>query len=292
MVNRRRKLTTREQLQQLLQLAGEEQLQAAVAAMTASRDLEVVQSAINILREAERPDLRDALLQKYQWCQEQPNRRDGGGFIRASIIRAMIPVSAPDDSRLFQQAILTYEMDGPTEVCGDLRAAGLIALNEIDPELAESYSARFLLDPQFTFSGEPVTTAIKVLVSHQNLAPIFAVVSWNMGRNDVIAEGLRSLTDLQDDLVPLLVDRYIENEDEQIILGLFELLLGHRTRDAWASTIEKWFRTTTVMDLYGIVAIQVVASRSETLINMLRNIRTQEADLLRQELLDQALALV
>lgn len=286
-----RKPTPREQRAQIERLQGDERIEATIQAMTTSRDLEVVRFAIDLLGEEEQPQLRDDLLRKYAWCQAQPHRRDGGGFIRAAIIRAVRPVSSPEDTSLFQQATLTYEMDGPTEVCGDLRSVGLLALNDLDPDLAANYAARFLLDPQFTFSGEPITTAIRLLASHGNLAPIFGVVSWGMTRSDVIAEGLRNLTELHDNLLPLLVDRYLANEDEQIILGLFELLLGHRTRDTWAVTIETWFRTTTVMDLYGIVAIQVVGSRSEMLINMLRSIRNEELDRLRQELLDQALAL-
>lgn len=286
-----RRVTTREQLNYLHRLAGEEQVGAAVKAMNTSSDLEVVQAAIEILRERALPELREQLLAKYAWCRAHPHRRDGGGFIRAAIVRAMVPVSSPEDSALFQEAVLTYEMDGPTEVCGDLRAAGLIALNDIDPDLAASYAARFLLDPQFTFSGEPVTTAIKLLASHSNLAPIFGALSWGMGRSDVIAEGLRNLTEIHDDLLPILVERYIKDEDEQIILGLFELLLGHRTRDTWSETIRQWFQTTTVMDLYGIVAIQVVASRSEVLIGMLRDIRSTEVDRLRLGMLDQALEL-
>ncbi len=75
----------------------------------------------------------------------------------------------------------------------------------------------------------------------------------------MIAEGLRSLIELQDDLMPVL--------------------------------IEHWFRSATVMDLYGIAAIQIVVLRSEPLIWMLWNIRNQEFDHMRQEMLDQALAL-
>lgn len=286
-----RKHTNREQLVDLKRLRGTEQIVAAIAAMHTSRDLEIVRYAIDIVRQAEDETHRADLLQKYAWCQADPHRRDGGGFIRSAIVRGLKPISAPADSALFQQAILTYEMDGPTEVCGELRSAGLLALNDIDPELAAAYAARFLPDPQFTFSGEPVTTAIKLLASHNNLAPIFGAISWGMGRSDVIAEGLRNLTELHDDLLPLLLAKYIESEDEQIILGLFDLLLGHRTRDSWVDTIETWFRTTTVMDLYGIIAIQVVASRSEILINTLRTIRNDEPDSLRRGMLDQALAL-
>lgn len=286
-----RRQSIREVRDQIENLEGQDRIDSAVLMLKSSRDLEILRYVIDIIREEESPALRDDLLQKYAWCQAQPHRRDGGGFIRAAIMRALAPISSPEDSALMQQAILTYEMDGPTEVCGDLRAAGLLALNDLDPDLAANYSARFLLDPQFTFSGEPITTAIRLLASHGNLAPIFGAVSWGMGRSDVIAEGLRNLIEIHEDLLSILLERYIDSEDEQIILGLFELLLGHRTRDAWVSTIEGWFRTTTVMDLYGIVAIQVVGSRSEVLIDMLRDLRSAEFDQLRQGMLDQALDL-
>ncbi len=278
-------------LADLHHLEGDERLHAAARIMHESHDLDVVRTAIGILGDAESPACRDDLIAKYSWCDARPERRDGGGYIRAAILRALRPISDPSDSTLFQRAMSSYEIDGAMELCGDLRAAGLLAMNDIDPGLAANWAARLMLDPQVTFSGDPATTAIRLLASHGNLALIFGVVSWGSGRNDVLAEGLRNLTELQADLLPLLVEHYIDNEDEQIILGLFDLLLGHAARDMWCDEMERWFRTTTVMDLYGIVAIQVVASRSEALITMLRNLRAAEIDPLRRGMLDQALAL-
>lgn len=290
MANTRRQ-SIRELRDELETLSGDEQLGAAIKAMHTGRDLEVIQHAIAIISSHETPEARADLIGKYRWCQEQPHKRDGGGFIRAAIIRALRPVSCPEDTALFQQAIQTYEMDGPIEVCADLRAAGLLAMNDVHPDLAANLAARLILDPQITFSGEPATTSIALLASHANLAPIFGVVSWGKARSDVIAEGLRNLTELPTELLPMLVEFYLENEDEQIILGLFDLLLGHPSRDSWVNEIERWFRTTTVMDLYGIAAIQVVGSRSEVLITMLKALRETEFDRLRQGLLDQALRL-
>lgn len=290
MANTRRQ-SIREQRDELADLVGNDQLQAAIKAMHAGRDLEIVQFAIGLIARHETPDAREDLIGKYHWCQHQPHKRDGGAFIRAALVRALRPISGPEDAALFQQAIQTYEMDGPFEVCADLRAAGLLAMNDVHPDLAANFSARLILDPQITFSGEPANTAIALLASHANLAPIFGIVSWGQGRNDVIAEGLRNLTELPTELLPMLVELYLENEDEQIILGLFDLLLGHPSRDSWVDEIERWFRTTTVMDLYGIAAIQVVGSRSDVLIAMLRKLRANEFDSLRQGMLDQALEL-
>lgn len=283
--------TSADQRHELATLTGEELLAAAVSIMHKSNDLDVVRKAIGILGEAEEPRFRPELTKKYDWCDAQSHRRDGGGYIRSAIVRALRPIAERDDAPLFRRAMLTYELDGALELCADLRAGALLAMNEILPEEAAIWAARFLLDGQVTFSGEPARSAIALLASHGNLAPVFGLVSWGEARGEVIGEGLRGLTEIPDDLVPMLVDRYLGNEDEQVILGLFDLLLGHRTREAWAETIERWFRTTTVMDLYGIVAFQIVGSRSEVLIEMLRKLRADEHDRLRQELLDQALAL-
>ena len=286
------KQSAREQFNDLPHLQGDEWRRAVARIMHEGRDLDTVRRAIGMIGDAEDPAFRDELKQKYDWCDAQPEKRDGGGYIRAAIVRALRPISDPTDVDLFQRAMSSYEIDGAMELDGDLRAAGLLAMNDIDPDLAANWAARLVLDPQMTFSGDPANTAIRLLASHGNLAPIFGLVSWGEARTDVLAEGLRNLVELQDELLPILVDRYLENDDEQIILGLFDLLLAHRNRDSWASEIEHWFRTTTVMDLYGIVAIQVVASRSEPLITMLRNLRELEIDAMRVSMLDQALELV
>lgn len=282
---------TRTEKQELDALSGDDQTKRALAVMQHSRDLDLTRHAIAILGAAESLALRDDLVAKYEWCDAQPHRHDGGAYIRSAIIRALRPISQPADIALLLRAMQTYEMDGPFEMCGDLRAAALWTMNDVDPEIAANLATRFMNDPQVTFSGEPANTAIALLASHNNLAPIFGAVSWGHLRAESLAEGLRNLVDLPAELLPILVDQYLESEDEQIILGLFDLLLGHATRDLWVETMERWFRTTTVMDLYGIVAMQIVGSRSEALITMLRNLRECEMDRMRAGLLDQALEL-
>ncbi|MCA9833212.1 MAG: hypothetical protein KC435_04655 [Thermomicrobiales bacterium] len=272
-------------------LRGEEQIARAIELMRKSIDLDLTRHAIGILGRAESASLHDVLVEKYQWCDEQPHRRDGGAYIRSAIVRAIRPISGPADVSLLLHAMQTYEHDAAWEVCSDLRAAAMMTMNDINPEITADFAVRFMHEPEATLSDEPALSAIRLLASHGNLAPIFGTVSWGHGRTEVVAEGLRNLVELPDELVPILVDQFIENENEQIILGLFDLLLAHQTRDSWANTIEGWFRMTTVMDLYGIIAMQIVASRSDVLIGMLRDIRSEEVDSLRRGLLDQALEL-
>lgn len=264
---------------------------AAKRLIRTSRHLDVVRTAIGIIGDARDPAHRDALYEKYAWCETKPAHNDTSGYIRETIVKALQPIVQPADLPLLQRALTTYQMDGAYEVCAGLRAAALIASNDIDPAYAALFAARFLTDPLNSFSGEPATTAIRVLAAQQNLAPIFGLVSWGKANGETIAEGLRNLTELPGSLLPLLIEQYRDSEDEQVVLGLFDLILGHPTRDAWVDEVMTFFRTTTLMDLYGIIAIQVVASRSGPLIEALRELRATEFDPLRQQMLDQALEL-
>lgn len=259
--------------------------------MRSSRHLDVVRTAIRIIGEARDPAHRPVLHEKFAWCETKPVQHDTSAYIREAIVKALQPIVSADDIPLLQRGLVTYQMDGAYEVCAGLRAASLIAMNDADPGLAALYAARFLTDPRNSFSGEPATTAIRVLAAQQNLAPVFGLVSWGNGNGETIGEGLRHLTELPASLLPLLLERYRESEDEQVVLGLFDLLLGHPTRDDWVDEVMAFFRTTTLMDLYGVIAIQVVASRSGVLIAALRDLRSMEFDRLRQQMLDQALEL-
>ncbi|HWV24116.1 MAG TPA: hypothetical protein VNZ58_07990 [Thermomicrobiales bacterium] len=264
------------------------QLHEAVRLMEKSRDLDVVRAAIGIIGDAADPDLRSALHRKYDACEQ---RNDGSGYIRAAIVRALQPIVQESDRPLLQRALTTYQMVGLYEVCAELRAAALVTVNDLDPGFAALFAARFLTDPRNSFSGEPARTAIQLLAAQQNLAPIFALASWGNAIGEIIGDALRNLVELPESLLPLLIMHYRDSEDEQVLLGLFDLLLGHATRDDWMDEFALFFRSTTLIDLYGIVAMQIVASRSEVLIGLLRNLAEIERDPVRKSLLDHALEL-
>ena len=84
----------------------------AVRLMEKSRHLEVIRAAIRVLRDAPDPAHRPALHRKYEWCETQSTQRDGSGYIRAEIVRALQPIVQPDDLPLLQRAMLTYQMVG------------------------------------------------------------------------------------------------------------------------------------------------------------------------------------
>jgi hypothetical protein len=269
----------------------EAQIARAVKLLEKSRHLEVVRAALKVISEATDPALRPVLNRKYDWCDQQPVQRDGSGYIRAEIVRALQPIVQAEDLPLLHRALTTYQMVGMYEVCAELRAAALVTINDLDPGFAALFAARFLTDPRTSFSDEPARTAIRLLAAQQNLAPIFALVSWGNANGEITGEALRNLVDLPASLLPLLVEQYRDSEDEQVLLGLFDLLLGHPTRDEWMDEFAFFFRTTTQIDLYGIIAMQVVASRSEALIALLRNLAEAEHNHEKKRLLDHALEL-
>lgn len=270
-----------------------EQVAMAQDLVATSRDLEVIRPALAVLGAANDPVLRPFLHEKYAWCETQPVRRDSSGFIRAGIVKALTPVIHVDDLPILLRALTTYQMQGLYELCAELRAAALIALNDLDPELAAYHAARLLTDPRTSFSGQPALTAVKVLGAQQNLAPLFALAAWRDGRSDVIAECLRQLTTMPAELMPLLVERYREEqEDEEILLGYFDLLLGRADSATWADEIDAFLHATTLMDLYGLVVTQIVASRNEPLIARLQTLAADESDPAKRPLLDHALSLL
>lgn len=291
--SRQRRYDARDQIDRLRALADDPAAQAqfAITLMHDARDLDVARAAIGRLADLEDPAARDDLRAKYEWCNQQPTRRDGGGYIRAAVVRALRPISGPDELPIAIRAMRTYEMDGPFELCGELRTAGLLLANDIDPAVAAIFAARLLSDPQMSYSGEPAGTAIRLLASHGNLAPIFGVVSWQQARPEVLGEGLRSLTAITPEVLPMIVQLYQDTDDEQIMLGLIDLLLGHPTRDQWADTLRRIITDGTMPDLTSVIATQIVASRSETLIDMLRDVARVESDVRRRDDLLRALEL-
>jgi hypothetical protein len=279
------------QIDALNALAGDPVAQGelAVSYVTKSKNMELLRPALNVLQARLDPALRPLLHDKYHWCAAVPERNDSGGVVRAAIIRALQPIIHQDDLPILRQGLVSYQMVGMYEVTAELRVAALIALNDLDPDLAALFAARFLNDPRNSNSGEPALTAIRLLAAQQDVATLFGFAAWPNAGAQETAEALRSLVDLPASMVPFLIEQYHEREDEQILLGLFDLLLAHPARAQWHDTIEDFLRTTRLLDLYALIVTQIVASRDESLIRMLRELAAGERDRIRYELLQNAL---
>jgi len=289
------------QLDALRALEDDPEAQAALALdyVAQSRDLEVLRPALDVIRVQADPAVRPVLHEKYAWCEANPERNDSGGFTRAAIIRALQPIVNDDDLPLLQRALLSYGWVGMYEVCAEVRATALNALADLDPDLSTFYAARFLRDPHNSNSGEPALSAVRLLAAQGQLAPLFGYAAfpptpgegpaWLQGTSEIAGEALRNLAGLPASLVPLLIEAYRKSEDEQLLLGLYDLLLAHPARAQWRPVIEEFLRTTRYLDLYGLVVTQIVVTRDEELIAMLREMAAEERDRTRYDLLQHAL---
>jgi len=251
-----------------------------------SGNLEVVKAAVVALGGMEDAGNRAVLHEVYA---TGTDRTDAGGFIRAAVVRALQPIVSEADRPLLMTALATYQTQGIYEICGDLRTAALVVMNDLDPDLAAFFAAGFLQDPGNALSGQPGTTAIRVLAAQQKLELPYALASWGQGPPELLGEMLRNLADLPTPLIDRLVDRYRDHEDDQVLLGLFDLLLGHPERARWHGAIVAFLETTDLLDLYGLVVMQIVASRDADLIAILRRMERTEPVRRKAELLQLAL---
>jgi hypothetical protein len=267
----------------------EAQAELAISYLRDSKNMEVLRPALTVLQGREDPSLRPLLHETYAWCARAPERNDSGGVVRAAVIRALRPTVHVDDLPILREGLVSYQAVGMYDVTAELRVAALVTLNDLDPNLAALYAARFLHDPRNSNSGEPALTSIRLLAAQQVTPALFAYAAWPGGNGELLGEALRNLVDLPAEMVPFLIETHGRNEDEQVLLGLYDLLLGHLERARWTGVIEGFLRSTRLLDLFGLVATQIVVTRDQDLIDLLRRLAAEETDRVRYELLTQAL---
>ncbi len=258
-----------------------------------AKDPQAVTAAVKVLGESGDERYRRVLLGRYERCDARGPRRDPGGTIRAAILQALRPISLPEDVPLLEHAVTTYEFLYGEEA-GDLRAAGLLALNDLDGELAGYHAVRLLNDHEYTWktSGEPAVTAVRVLASQDQLLPVYAYALRDGEYvSDVLAECLRHLVRLPRTLLARLVERYGESEDEIVLLGLFDLLLEHEARDEYRDFLFDFLRRTNLYNIYRYLVMTLITSHEEGLAEGVRALERTERDSGKQAILREALAL-
>ncbi len=127
-------------IQQLRSLAATPAAQAAYAAtlLHAKLGQEVIGAALQVLQKIPFTQARPALVDLYTYYTKQGDARDPSAFTRAAIIRALRQIVLPVDRPLLIQATETYVFPPPSfkEEGAPLRSAALLALNEVDDQLA------------------------------------------------------------------------------------------------------------------------------------------------------------
>lgn len=291
---------TNSALQQLHDLAPDARAQAeyALTLLTPRTRRDVLMAALDILAQTPTPAARISLLDLYAHFADQQGKRDPGAYVRSAVLQALRPTVEPGDRDTLLTAVTTYEYSPPdfTDDASLLRAAGLIALSDVDDELSRYHAVRLLADMENTerMSGEPAVTAAQVLGAQHELTPLFfyAMRPAHPDYGEVMAESLRQLTALPPAMIPTLVARHDESEDAIILLGLFDLLLGHESGPQEIDYINDFLAATRQYDVYRYLVTAMIASGNQTLLNTLLASARYERDKEKITILTRALALM
>jgi hypothetical protein len=141
-------------------------------------------------------------------------------------------------------------------------------------------------------SGEPAVTAARLLAMREQTLPLYGMVASGGGTPEVRAECLRGLTALPVSLVARLLEQYHDEKDSAVLVGLFDLLLGHASRAEFAGFIGSFLGRTQSIDLYRFVVNSIVASRDPALTALLQRQDGPAENSPKGQVLREALALI
>ena len=230
---REREADVRRSLDRLASLRIDPEARARLAATliegTARADLLMACAAS--LEEHPVSEAREPLISAYERVSADAKKVDAGGELRAALLRALRPVAGRQDIALLEAAAQVYETSVQGPGATGLRAAAVVALTDVAPDLAVLHAVRLLAeadDPRRTGmnTGEPAVTAARVLGVSGEMPALYlaATMNWRPPE-EVLAECLRQLTELPGPSVAGLVERYREHRGQLVQLGLVDLVV-------------------------------------------------------------------
>lgn len=244
------------------------QVELGLALLGRAKNPEAIASAAGMFGETADPRIRKVIGEKYAYLNAEPRRRDSGCFQRGALVRALRGRATVEDVPLLETALWTHEIIGRFDSASDLRAAALVTLNDVDGRLASFHATRLLSDAH-EMSGEPAVTAARLLAAREEFLPLYQLVMNGGGRSEIRAECLRGLIGLPASLMERLLGQYMNEKDETILVGLFDLLLTHPFRASFADAVGSFLDRTQSLDLYRFMVSSVVATREPVLIAVL-----------------------
>ena len=245
-----------------------------LALLGRARSAEAVTAALSVIA-AGNPRLRDAVLQRYHHISAEPRRLDADCGIRAALLRGLRHCALAADIGLLEDAVQTYEFGAHGErthgdVACNLRAAGLLALAEVDEPLAAFHATRLLAD-RFTAAGsrEPALTAVRLLAATGQHLPLYRHVLQDGAIGEEAAECFRALAEAPAGILLDLAERWQSSSDEIALLGLFDTLLGHPELVRFSGFVMRFIEESPLLDLVAYVVAAIVAGHSEALSELL-----------------------
>ncbi|HEX6349342.1 MAG TPA: hypothetical protein VF160_08120 [Candidatus Dormibacteraeota bacterium] len=220
--------------------------------------------------------LRATLVERYDALAAAP-RRDPAARLRAELLNALRPLVTVEDRERVEAALTTYEFGPLGENCSGLRAAALLCLAELDPDAAELHSVHLLGDGDRRtekMSGQPALTATEFLVSRGQLAPVYLyALAAYPGSEDAsrepLAAALRNLAPLPAALALDLARRHATNASPAVLVGLFDLLIGHDQPEAFSEFVRGWARETDQLDVLDFALAEARARHRTPLVEAL-----------------------
>ncbi len=272
-------------IQDMHTLADDPQRHAeyAISLLTPRQRLDVILASLTALSELPAPEARLPLLKLYNHYDLNGPKRDPGAHTRRAILDALRPIALPADGPLLRDAVTTYEFLPPkfSEDASLLRSGALLILNELEESLAPYYAARLLVDGYTQeMSGEPALTAVRVLESQDQLAPLYQFVTSDTHPTlpDVVSECLRSLTGIPKELLSTLIERFRQNKNGVIIIGLCDLLINHHAGPQELDFLAATILAQHDLDVYRYLVITLLSSRQPPLLTLLTDIVHLETD--------------
>jgi hypothetical protein len=280
------------------QLAADPLAQARFAAelLASERRAQLLGPALAALEQLPIPEARPSLLQLYADLDADGTRRDAGGGFRAAALRALRPWAVAGDLPLLERAVSTYEFLPPSrsEEAGPIRAAGLVALADLDPQLAGFHAARLLVDHYHTspLSGEPGKTAAGVLAAQSETLTLYLYTLGGAQRDEVTAECLRHLADAPESVARELCGRFDPAARELAQIGLIDMLLARPDSSFVREELGGRLRQPTPLNVLRYLAVTMAASRRRPLMEAVIAAAADERDPGRRGALEEALALL
>lgn len=274
----------------------------AVTILEGSHGKDVMLAALKVLKEYPADDARPALRKLYDRLSRDKGKHDQGGYLRRAVLDAVRGVARPADAGWLVQACATYEY-WPPDFIEDavlVRAAGLLALLEVDTELARYHAARLLVDPfAARMTGEPATSAARVLGALGETLPLYLVACQNLPHDraaaatatvlpEITAECLRQLTTLPVALVDGLLTHVAATTSPIIRMGLFDLMLNHADGPLGRAYLHRFLEETADLDIYRYLVMSLVLAGHEGPLDDLRQAAYRERRRARQDILLEA----
>jgi len=218
-------------------------------------------------------EARIVLLERFR-ALATSRRRDADGRLRWLLLSALRDLATAADVPLLLAATRTFEHIPPTfeEVAHGIRAEGLHRLLEVDSNLARWRAIEMLADGQDNpVTGEPARTALRVLGSAGEVTLLYGIALNNPYRllPAARAESLLWLDGLPDDRLRTVIDRFLEQDEPNLLLAVIELGIERRV-DWLEDVLMTVLVATSDIDAFRYAILQATARHRSDLVERLR----------------------